>query len=139
MSYNTEEMVAVYIAIRNEREKLLKEYERQDAELEEDLKKVKAALLSTCNSVNADTIRTQSGTVMRKLNERFYCSDWDVFHKFLVENQAVELLERRIHQGNFKQFLSDHGADGLPPGVNVMREFDISVRKPTASSSSEAN
>jgi hypothetical protein len=71
---------------------------------------------------------------MRKLNERFYCSDWDVFRKFVVENSVVELLERRIHQGNFKQFLADHEADGLPPGVNVMREFDVSVRKPTSSS-----
>lgn len=140
MSYDTEELVSVYIAIRSEREKILREYEKKDEELVKDLEEVKKALLSVCNSVNAETIRTPAGTIMRKLNERFYCSDWDVFRKFVVENSAVELLERRIHQGNFKQFLSDHEGDGLPPGVNVMREFDVSVRKPSASSSnSEAN
>ena len=49
------------------------------------------------------------------------------------DNEAVELLERRIHQGNFKEFMSEHQQDGLPPGVNVMREFGIVVRKPASS------
>jgi hypothetical protein len=48
-----------------------------------------------------------------------------------MENDAVDLLERRIHQGNFKQFMAEHERDGLPPGVNVMREFGIVVRKPS--------
>ena len=133
MSYNTEELVATYIAIRNERERLTKEYEAKDEELEKDMQKIKVELLKVCKDVGADTIRTQQGTVMRKLNERFYCDNWDVFRKFIVENSAVELLERRIAQGNFKQFLSEHQGDGLPPGVNVMREFDVTVRKPSSS------
>jgi hypothetical protein len=41
-------------------------------------------------------------------------------------------LERRIHQGNFKEFMSEHANEGLPPGVNVMKELGITVRKPTA-------
>jgi hypothetical protein len=45
---------------------------------------------------------------------------------------AVELFEGRIHQGNFKQFMSEHEGEGLPPGVNVMREFGVTVRKPSA-------
>jgi hypothetical protein len=66
------------------------------------------------------------------LNERFYCNDWDNFRKFVLENEAVELLERRIHQGNFKEFMSEREGDGLPPGVNAMREFGITVRKPAS-------
>jgi len=41
----------------------------------------------------------------------------------------VDCLERRIHQGNFKQFMAEHEQDGLPPGVNVMREYAITVRR----------
>ena len=44
---------------------------------------------------------------------------------------AVELFESRIHQGNFKEFIAERKDDGLPPGVNVMREFGIVVRKPS--------
>ena len=129
MSVNTEQMVDAYLAIRGERERLLREYEANDARLKEDLAKIEAALLGVCNEINADSIKTTNGTVIRKLNERFYCSDWDNFRKYVLENEAVELLERRIHQSNFKQHLSETEQDGLPPGVNVMREFGITVRK----------
>ena len=128
-SVNTEEIVSAYLEIRNERDRILREYEAQAARLKEDLKKLEAALLSVCNEINADSIRTKYGTVMRKLNERFFCEDWDNFRKFVLENEALELFEKRIHQGNFKQFMAEHESDGLPPGVNVMREFGVTVRK----------
>lgn len=129
MSVDTEEVVKAYLAIRSEREKLLREYEAEDAKLKEDLKKIEHVLLDVCNTINADSIKTSHGTVMRKLNERFFCQDWDNFKQFVLENRALELFEKRIHQGNFKQFMEEHESEGLPPGVNVLREFGVTVRK----------
>jgi hypothetical protein len=126
---NTEELVKAFIAIRNQRDRLLQEYEAADKALKAESMQIETALLNICNSVNADSIKTSHGTVMRKLNERFFCQDWDNFYKFVLDNEAVQLLERRIHQGNFKEFIKDHEGDGLPPGVNVMREYGVSVRK----------
>lgn len=130
---NLEELVKTYLTIRNEREKILNEYEEQDKKLKEDMALIEQSMLVVCNDTNADSIKTQHGTVIRKLNERFYCNDWDNFRKFVLENEAVELLERRIHQSNFKEFMSEHPQEGLPPGVNVMREFGVVVRKPASS------
>lgn len=126
---DVEQLVTAYLTIRAEREKLLREYELQDSALKNELSQLEAAMLQVCNDVNANSIKTQHGTVMRKLNERFYCTDWDNFSKFVLEQEAVGLLEKRIHQGNFRQFMEEHESDGLPPGVNVMREFGITVRK----------
>ena len=126
---NTEKLVEAFIAIRNQRDRLLQEYENADKALKAESAQIEMALLNVCNSVNADSIKTTHGTVMRKLNERFFCQDWDNFYKFVLDNEAVQLLERRIHQGNFKEFMKDHEGDGLPPGVNVMREYGVSVRK----------
>jgi hypothetical protein len=126
---NTDELVEAYLLIRSEREKLLREYELADAKLKEDMVALEAVMLEMCNAVNADSIKTTHGTVMRKLNERFFCNDWDNFYKFVLDNESPQLLERRIHQGNFREFIKEHEDDGLPPGVNVMREFGITVRK----------
>ena len=126
---NTEKLVEAFIAIRNQRDRLLQEYEAADKALKAESAQIEMALLTVCNSINADSIKTSHGTVMRKLNERFFCQDWDNFYKFVLDNEAVQLLERRIHQGNFKEFMKDHEGDGLPPGVNVMREYGVSVRK----------
>jgi hypothetical protein len=129
MSINTEDLVNAYLQIRNQREAILREYEAADKELENEMTKLEAAMLEVCNSVNADSIKTSYGTVMRRLKEKYFCTDWDNFYKFVLDHDAVQLLEKRIHQGNFKQFLDDNEGDGLPPGVNVMREYGVSVRK----------
>jgi len=126
---DTEEVVKAYLAIRSERERLLREYEAQDAKLKEDLKKIESVLLDVCNTINADSIKTSLGTVMRKLNERYFCNDWDNFKEFVLDHEALDLFEKRIHQSNFKQFMEEHDGDGLPPGVSVIREFGITVRK----------
>jgi hypothetical protein len=135
MKINVEELVQTYLTIRTQREIILKEYESKDSELKQELVLLEQAMLEACSNVNADSIKTQHGTVIKKLNERFFCSDWDNFKDFVLEHGAVDLFERRIHQGNFKQFMSDHEGEGLPPGVNVMREFGVTVRKATANSS----
>jgi hypothetical protein len=132
MTTNIEELVQTYLTIRNQRESILREYETKDAELKQDLQSVEQQLLAVCNESNVSGLKTNAGTVTRKLNERFYCNDWDNFRKYVLEHQAVELLERRIHQGNFKEFIAERKDEGLPPGVNVMREFSITVRKPSA-------
>ena len=126
---DTESLVDAYINIRGQRDKLLREYEAADNALKEDLRKLEVALLDVCNAINADSIKTSRGTVMRKVNERFFCQDWDNFYNYVLENKAVQLLERRIHQGNFKEHMKEIEGDGFPPGVNVMREFGVSVRK----------
>lgn len=129
---NTDQLVETFITLRNERDRLRNEYEAKDAVIKEEMTTLEQALLAICNETNATSIKTDKGTVIRKLNERFFCTDWDNFRDYVLEHQALELLERRIHQGNFKEFISGKESDGLPPGVNVMREFGVTVRKPTS-------
>jgi hypothetical protein len=129
---NTDQLVEAFITLRGERDRLRNEYEAQDAKVKEEMTTLEQALLSICNETNATSIKTDKGTVIRKLNERFFCSDWDNFRDYVLEHQALELLERRIHQGNFKEFIAERQDEGLPPGVNVMREYGVTVRKPTS-------
>ena len=128
---NLDELVKIYLTIRNERDKIKSNWEVKDGELEQEMKLLEQSMLTVCNDTNASSIRTESGTVIRSLKERFTTNDWDNFKKFVLDNEAIDLLERRIHQGNFKEFMAEHKDDGLPPGVNVMREFTIVVRKPS--------
>jgi hypothetical protein len=127
--FNTEELVSAYLALRNSRAELKDNYEEADGKLKSEMEQIEQAMLEICNDVGADSIKTTYGTLIRKVNERFYCTDWDNFKNYVLENEAVELLERRIHQGNFKEHMTQIEGQGLPPGVNVMREYGITVRK----------
>jgi hypothetical protein len=132
---NTEELVSDYLEIRRMRESLKANYDSQDEELKDAMDAIKEALLAICNENNQNGFKTDSGTVTRQVKERYFCTDWDNFRKFVETEGSIDLLERRIHQRNFKEFMSERVGDGLPPGVNALREYDIVVRK--ASSTSE--
>ena len=49
-------------------------------------------------------------------------------NNFIIEHKAVDLLEKRIHQSNMKQFLEEN-PEVLPPGLNVDAEYTITVRR----------
>jgi hypothetical protein len=129
---NLDELVKIYLTIRSEREKIESEWKAKDQEFKNEQSLLEQQMLGVCNESNATSIKTEAGTVIKSLKERFTLSDRDSFNKFVRENDAVELFEARLHQGNFKEFMAEHADEGLPPGVNVMREFTIVVRKPTS-------
>lgn len=125
------ELVKAYLTIRNERERIESEYKDRDTQLKADMAILEQEMLAGCNDMKVESLRTDSGTVIKSLKERYTCADRDNFNKFVLDNNAVDLFESRLHQGNFKEFMSERHHEGLPPGVNVMREFTITVRKPT--------
>jgi hypothetical protein len=131
---NAESLVEDYLTIRREREKLKAHFEETDAELKAALEKISAALLEICNRDGINGLKTTHGTVTRQVKDRFFCTDWDNFKKFVETEGSIDLLERRISQKNFKEFMTGREGKGLPPGVNSLREYDIVVRKASVNS-----
>jgi hypothetical protein len=129
-----DDLVTTYLTIRTERNTLKNQWEIKDSELKTDLDELERAMLVACNEINADSIRTGSGTIIKSLKETYTCGDWDNFKQFVVDNNALDLLQQRISQTNFKEFMSTRQEDGLPPGISTLREFAITVRKPTSKS-----
>jgi len=127
---SVEEMVAAY---RKLREAISDKEEAHKAEvsgLREQLDIVSDALLGVCNSLQVDSLRTAAGTVSRRVNTRYWTTDWERMYSFICENDAPFLLEQRIHNGNMRQFL-DENPDMLPIGLQADRKCVIQVRKPT--------
>jgi hypothetical protein len=103
-------------------------FEAEEKALKEQMTKVKSALLEYCKEQNVESVRTGEGLFYRGVTTRYWTSDWESMGKFVVEHNVPELLEKRLHQGNTKQFL-EANPDLLPPGLNVDSEYTITVRK----------
>lgn len=125
---SADKLVAVYIKMRDKRAKLLKEYEEQDEALKEQMEMVETELLNTCKAIGADSLKTQAGTVIRTVKTRYWTSDWNSMHKFIMENNMPELLEKRISQTTMKQLL-DENPDMMPPGMNVDSKYAVTIRR----------
>jgi ATP-dependent Lon protease len=128
MEITADRLVKAYVKIREERNRIAKEHDMKDAELKEQLEAIEHELLEMCKSVGADSLKTQFGTVSRKVLKRFWTSDWHSFHKFVKEHDALDLFERRISQANMQQFLEEN-PEVLPQGLNVDSKYTVSIRR----------
>jgi hypothetical protein len=127
-----DEMVKAYIAIRTARENLYRQYKTKDNELGSELSQLEQVMLDECNSLNVESVRTNNGTITRTIKEQFACNNWDEFKSYVLEHGALELLQQRIHNGNFTEHMANHEGEGLPPGISSVREFSVVIRKPTS-------
>jgi len=122
------QLTDIYLKIRDKKEEVQKQFDEQLKDLEEQLEVVEAELLELCKDLESDSIKTQSGTVMRRVSTRYWTNDWDSMYNFIKENDALELFEKRVSQGNMKQFL-DENPDKFPPGMLVDSKYKITVRR----------
>lgn len=127
-SISVDRIVSAYIKVRDKKNEVTRELKEREAEYDQKLDTLKAALLEHCEEVGAETVRTKAGTFYRTVKKRFWTSDWEALNEFILEHEAVDLLEKRIHQGNMKSFLEEN-PDLLPPGLNADSEYTVNVRR----------
>ena len=123
-----DKIVAVYIKIRSAKEDLTREYDDKIADLDEQMRVLKQKLLDISKETGVTSFKTDSGTAYRTIKNRYWTNDWGSFYGFMREHGAMELLEKRIHQTNMREFLEDH-PEVHPPGLNVDQEYEITIRR----------
>jgi hypothetical protein len=128
MNVDSAKLVKAYIAMRDARAKLEAEFNDKDNEIKAQMESIEAELLETCKDIGADSIKTEFGTVTRSVKERYWATDWHEVYDFIRANECPEILEKRLHQGNYKAMLLEHPEEAIP-GVQVAREFSVTVRR----------
>jgi hypothetical protein len=123
-----DKLAEIYIKIRDKRAEIKEKFEAEDASLKEQQDLLAEEMLEVCYENNADSIKTPAGTIIRKVDTRYWTTDWDSMYQFIQEHDAYPLLEKRIHQTNLKQFL-DENPNLLPAGLQADRKYTVVVRR----------
>jgi hypothetical protein len=127
MAPSVDRLVSAYVNLRTARSELTAKYKEQESELRRQQDEVKLALLDYCKEHEVDSVRTASGLFYRTVKQRYWTSDWESMHKFVLEHNVPEFLEKRLNQTNVRQFIEEN-PDEVPAGLNVDSEYTISVR-----------
>ncbi len=125
---NADKLVQVYIKIRDAKEMKAKQMEAELGALDEQLGAIEQELLELCKTTGQDGGKTQHESFRRSIKTRYWTSDWDKMYQFIKDNDAPELLERRVAQTAFKEFLASN-PDKMPEGMNVESRYSITVRR----------
>jgi len=125
---SVDSLAQTYIKMRDKREVLKRDWEAKDTEIKAQMEVIEQALLDLCKEINANSISTNHGTVIRSVKSRYWTNDWDSLYRVIKEHDAFGLLEKRIQQTHMKEFLQEN-PDLLPAGLNVENQYTVLVRR----------
>lgn len=121
-----EKLARVYRKIYLKAQEVQKELDR----LEEQKAEIKLAMKDQLRSLGINSVRTEGGNISLSSKIRYYTDDWDSFKTFALENDALDLFEKRIAQKNMALFLEENPGK-VPAGLSSMSEITVTVTKPT--------
>jgi len=121
-------IVDTYIRIRDTKDALTSKYKAEAAALDEQMAVLKHKLLDISKDTGVTSFSTSNATAYRTIKNRYWTNDWESFYGFMREHGAMELLEKRIHQMNMKEFM-EQNPDAHPPGLNIDSEYEITIRR----------
>jgi hypothetical protein len=125
---SVDKLVSIFIKMRDARDEIKREADDKIKDIEAQMNTVNQKLLDLLGDQGADSIKTPHGTVYRTVKSRYWTNDWESLYDFIAESDAFDLLEKRIHQSNMKQFLEENPAL-MPKGINVDSEYQVVVRR----------
>ena len=126
--FSLEQMAAAIVAIRDEIASINKEADKKVKNLEREKEALEKYCDEKLEQLGSESVKTNSGTIMRSIRTRYSTSNWDEFYNLIQTEGRPELLEKRVHQTNFKEFLEEN-PDKEPKGLNIFRETKITVRR----------
>lgn len=123
-----EKLTRVYIKMRDKKAELTKELDDKIAQVDDQMRMVKTAILDHMKEIGAESLRTEAGIVYRTVKTKYATSDWESMNKFILEHGVPELLTKSLNQTNMKAFLEEH-PDLLPPGLNANMEYSVTIKR----------
>ena len=122
-----DEIVKTYIKVREKKSQLKAGYDASKAKYDELQDKLEALLLVKFGELGVDSVKTEQGTAYTSVRTTATVADWDILLNFVKENDAYEMLERRVSKTAVEQYKAAN--DDLPPGINYGSERVVNFRK----------
>jgi hypothetical protein len=127
-SIQIDKIVQTYIKIRSKREELTQKYKTEYDSLSDKMAYIKHIILARMCAQNVESMSTAEGVVYRTVDRKYWTSDWEAFHNLVVTHNLPQLLEKRVHQTNAREFF-EANPDLIPSGLKVDSEYSVTIRR----------
>ena len=124
-----DQLVRVYVKMRNARSVLRHNYEEEDDKLKEQMAQVSNELLRRLNDRGSTQTQTPDGTAYVGEDMQVTIADQDEFRKFVLTAQDLNWYVARVKVEHLREYMKVN-AGRMPPGLNVFRERVVKVRAP---------
>ena len=130
MTVNVDDVVATYMKLRSQKESIEAEVKDRVSTIKAKMEKLEAWIKEQADAQGVTSFKTKHGTAFLTTTDYANVGDWDAVLGFIRENEAFDMLEKRISKIAVRGYIEANKA--VPPGVNYGTRLEVNVRKPVA-------
>jgi len=127
MSFTVEQVVETYLKLRRKKEAVENETKERVAEIKAKMTKLESWLMQKADEDGVTSFKTAVGTAFVTSTDFANVADWDAVLTFIKENDAFDMLEKRVSKTAVRAHMDDTG--DVPPGITYGTKIGINVRK----------
>lgn len=127
MTVSVEKVVAAYLKLRRKKEQINTEVKIELADISAKMAKFEAFLMAKAEEDGVTSFRTADGTAFLTTTDYATVSDWDATLAFITENEAWDMLDKRVSKLAVKAYMEETSQP--VPGVKYGSRVGINVRK----------
>ena len=130
MTVNVDDVVATYMKLRSQKESIEAEVKDRVSTIKAKMEKLEAWIKEQADAQGVTSFKTKHGTAFLTTTDYANVGDWDAVLGFIRENEAFDMLEKRISKIAVSGYIEANKA--VPPGVNYGTKLEVNIRKPVA-------
>jgi hypothetical protein len=130
MTVNVDDVVATYMKLRSQKESIEAEVKDRVSTIKAKMEKLEAWIKEQADAQGVTSFKTKHGTAFLTTTDYANVGDWDAVLGFIRENEAFDMLEKRISKIAVRGYIEANKA--VPPGVNYGTKLEVNIRKPVA-------
>ena len=130
MSVTVDDVVAAYLKLRLKKEAIEAQVKDEVKTLKDKMEQLEAWIKEQADAQGVTSFKTKHGTAFLTTTDYANVADWDSVLTFIRENEAFDMLEKRISKVAVRGYID--ATKAVPPGVNYGTKLEVNIRKPVA-------
>lgn len=127
MSFTVEQVVETYLKLRRKKEAIEASTKEQLAAVKDKMTKLESWLMQKADEEGVTSFKTSAGTAFVTSTDFANVADWDAVLTFIKENEAFDMLEKRVSKTAVRAHMDETGE--VPPGITYGSKLGVSIRK----------
>lgn len=130
MSINIGDVIRTYMKLRNQKSAIEAETKEQVAGIKQKMDKLESYIMSALDEQGLTSFKSDFGTAFITTTDYANVADWDAALSFIVENDAYDMLEKRVSKTAVRAYIDE--SKEVPPGITYGTKLSVNIRKPSA-------
>lgn len=128
MEPRVDDVISTYIRLRGKKEAVQAEVKDRLSAINAKMEKIEAWLQRKADAEGVTSFAAKGvGTAFLTKTDYANVANWDAVLDFIKDNDAYEMLERRVSKKAVRDYIEDNKS--VPPGINYGTRVTVNVRK----------